>query len=124
MVQNDDIKVRLTLTDGINPYTISALNALEVYVYVIDGANKKLVSTHKLNAGGLYNIAIDDDPSGKVTFVIQRQDTVEIKIGKLYAEVRLRLSASSEYISSVRNIGSTGIYITTIDQTANPNSLK
>lgn len=123
MVQNSDIKVRLTITDGTNPYVISALDDYEVYTYVLNGKDKTLIATYKKGNTGKYGISIYDDATGKIDIIIHRQDTKNSPSGKLYAEVRIRVTANSAYVSSVQNLGATGIEIGTIELTANKNSL-
>lgn len=123
MVQNSDIKVRLTITDGTNPYVISALNDYEVYTYVLNGKEKTLIATYKKSNTGKYGISVYDSITGKIDIVIHRQDTKNSPAGKLYAEVRIRLTTDSAYVSSVQNLGATGIEIGTVETTANKNSL-
>lgn len=123
MVQNSDIKVRLTLTDGTNPYVISALNDYEVYTYVLNGKDKTLIATYKKSNTGKYGIDVYDPLTGKIDIIVHRQDTKNAPSGKIYAEVRIRITADSAYVSSVQNLGATGIEIGTIETTANKNTL-
>ena len=46
MVQNNDIKVRLTLTDGTNPYTINSLDDYG-FIFIILAVRKVLIATIK-----------------------------------------------------------------------------
>lgn len=126
MIQNNDIKVRLTLQDSTpTPYVISNLNDYEVYIYnKPTGENKKLLATYRKNDTGAFAIITYDDINGKIDIVINRQLTRGIIDGKLYAEVRVQLNAGSEFISSLQNIGANGILIDTLYTSANPNSLK
>lgn len=124
MVQNSDIKVRFTLTDGTNAYNISALNDYEVYIYTLTALKEKtLIATYKKSNAGKYGITVDDAPNGKIIVTVHRQDTINAAPGKLYAEIRLRLTATSEFVSSVQNVGATGIEVTTLDKTANTKNL-
>lgn len=124
MVQNNDIKVRATLTDGTNPYVISALNNYELYVYSVSGNNKKLLASYKKSNTGIYSILVFNDALGKIDIVINRQLTRYLPNGtSLYLESRVRVTAGSEFISSIQNIGSNGILITTLNSSANPDSL-
>lgn len=123
MVQNNDIKVRLTLTDGTNAYAISALNDYEVYLYNLTGKDKTLLATYKKSNTGVYGIAVYDDAAGQIDIVINREVTKNAPSGKLYAEVRIRISAGSEFISSYQNLGSTGVEIDTLLATANKNTM-
>jgi hypothetical protein len=126
MIQNDDIKVRVTISDSAGvPLTISALNAVEIYLYTINqntGA-KEIKATYRNTGTGLYEITTFDDANGIVEFVINRQLTRTLPDGKLYLETKVRLSAGSEFISSVQNIGAKGVEIDTIEMTANKNTL-
>ena len=124
MVQNNDIKVRATLTDGTNPYTISALNNYELYVYSVFINDKKLIATYKMGNTGVYGITIFDDVNGKVDFVINREMTRKLPDGtKLYLETRVQITAGSEFISSLQNLGANGVLIDTIISSANSSSL-
>jgi predicted component of type VI protein secretion system len=122
IVQNSDITVRLTITDGTNPYAISSLDDYEIYLYTLSGKDKVLVANYKKSNAGKYGITVYDPITGKVDIVIHRQDTKDIE-GKLYAEVRIRLTATSDYVSSVQNLGQTGIEVTTVLKSAAPNYL-
>lgn len=123
MVQNNDIKVRLTLTDGTNPYTINSLDDYEVYIYNLSGKDKNPIATYKKGNTGKYGITVNDSANGKIDIVIHRQDTKNATAGKLYAEVRVRLTAGSEFIASKQNVGSTGVEITDLLTSANKTSL-
>ncbi len=123
IVQNSDLKVRFTLTDGTNPYVISALNDYEIYTYVLSGKEKTLIATYKKSNTGKYGIAVYDPVTGKVDIVVHRQDTKNAPSGKLYAEVRIRVTTDSAYVSSVQNLGETGIELGTVELTANKTSL-
>lgn len=124
MIQNDDIQARITITDSAGtPLTISALNALEVYLYELVKGLKVLKATYVLGNAGLYGIETYDDANGIVDIFINRQLTRTLSTGKLYLETKVRLTASSSFISSVQNIGSTGVEIDTVEMTANNNTL-
>lgn len=124
MIQNDDIKVELTIRDSAGtPLTISALNALEVYLYTLVKGVKELKATYRNGNTGLYGMTITDDAGGVVEIVINRQLTRGLPDGKLYLETKVQLNAGSEFISSLQNVGSAGIEIDTIEMTANKNTL-
>lgn len=124
MIQNDDIQARLTITDSAGtPLTISALNALEVYLYELVRGEKSLKATYKKGNTGLYGITTVTDASGIVDIFINRQLTRTLSTGKLYLEVKVQLSASSSFISSLQNIGSSGVEIDVVEATANNNTL-
>ena len=124
MIQNDDIKIELTIRDSAGtPLTISALNALEVYLYTLVKGVKELKATYRNGNTGLYGMEVTDDAGGVVEIVINRQLTRALPDGKLYLETKVQLNAGSEFISSLQNVGSPGIEIDTIEMTANKNTL-
>lgn len=124
MIQNDDIQARITITDSAGtPLTISALNALEIYLYELVKGLKVLKATYKKGNTGLYTITTVTDASGIVDIFINRQLTRTLSTGKLYLETKVRLTASASFISSLQNIGSTGVEIDTVEMTANNNTL-
>lgn len=124
MIQNDDIQARVTITDSAGtPITISALNALEIYLYELVKGEKALRATYKKGNTGLYGITTVTDASGIVDIFINRQLTRTLITGKLYLETKVQLTASSSFISNLQNIGSVGQEIDTIEKTANPNTL-
>jgi hypothetical protein len=124
MVQNNDIQVRITLKDedGV-AFTISALNALEFYAYRLDNNQKVLIATYKKSNTGVYGITTITDGSGIVEIILNREKTRNLPNGIVYLETRIQLSASSEFISSLQNLGVNGTQIDTTTTSANPNSL-
>lgn len=124
MIQNDDIQARLTITDSAGvALTISALNALEVYLYELVKGLKVLKATYKKGNTGLYGITTVTDAAGIVDIFINRQLTRTLSTGKLYLETKVQLNASASFISSLQNVGSLGIEIDTVEMTANNNTL-
>jgi hypothetical protein len=123
MIQNSDIKVRLTLNDSAgSPYVIAALNAYEVYIYRENKGEKELLKTYKNTNTGPYAITVYNSAAGKIDIVLNRELTKSAPAGKLYAEVRIRLVAGSEFISSRQNLGGYS-EIDTLTTTANSSSL-
>jgi hypothetical protein len=124
MVQNNDIQLRVTIKDedGV-AFTISALNALEFYVYRLENNNKVLIATYKKSNTGVYGITTITDASGIVEIVLNREKTRTLTTGKIYLETRIQLTATSAFISSLQNLGATGIEIDTNVTSANPDSL-
>jgi len=124
MIQNDDIQARVTITDNSgNPIVISSLNALEIYIYELIKGEKSLKATYKKGNAGLYKITTYDDANGVVDIIINRQMTRTLTTGKLYLETKAQFNATSDFISSLQNIGSTGVEIDLVEKTANANSL-
>jgi hypothetical protein len=124
MIQNNDIQLRVTIKDedGV-AFTISALNALEFYVYRLENNNKVLIATYKKSNTGVYGITTITDASGIVEIVLNREKTRTLTTGKIYLETRIQLTATSAFISSLQNLGATGIEIDTNVTSANPDSL-
>lgn len=124
MVQNNDIQVRITIKDEAGvAYNISALNACEVYAYRLSGNEKVLIATYKISNTGLYDITVIDAANGIIEIILNREKTRTIPDGKVYLETRIRITATSAFISSLQNLGATGIEIDTNATSANPNSL-
>lgn len=126
MLQNNDIQIRITLTDEAGtPFVISALNALELYAYRLDSKNEKIeVATYKKSNAGVYGITTINDATGIVEIVLNREKTRNLPAGIVYLEPRIQIAASSEFISSLQNLGAIGIAIDTNYTSANPNSLQ
>lgn len=126
MIQNNDITLRITVTDdGGTPFTISALNALEFYVYRNENNKKILIATFKSTNTGIYGITTITDNAGVVEIVLGREKTREIPANaKIYVETRLQLSASAEYKDSLENLGGAGVEIDLSQSSANPDSLR
>lgn len=125
MIQNNDIQVRITLTDDIAvPFVISALNALEFYAYRMDGVKKIEIATYKKSNTGIYGITTVDDANGIVDIVLNREKTRELPMGQVYLETRIQLTATSEFISSLQNLGANGTAVDINNTSANPNSLQ
>lgn len=124
MIQNNDIQVRLTIKDedGV-AFNISALNAYEVYAYYLEGNVKKLFATYKNSNTGLYDITVIDAANGIIEIILNREKTRTLTTGKIYLETRIRITASSAFISSLQNLGATGIEVDINETSANPNSL-
>ncbi len=124
MIQNNDIQLRITLTDedGV-AFTISALNALEFYVYRLENNKKVLISTHKKSNTGIYGITTITDGSGIVEIILNREKTRQIPNQKLYLETRIQLTATSAFINSLQNLGVNGTEIDLSETSANPDSL-
>lgn len=124
MIGNDDIQVQVTIKDGVGvALTISALNAVEIYIYVMVKGVKTLKATYKKGNTGYYGIATINDADGIVEIILNRQLTRGLPDGKVYLETKVQLSASSSFISSLQNLGAPGVEIDTNQMTANNNTL-
>lgn len=124
MIQNDDIQARITITDSASvAIVISSLNALEIYLYELVKGEKALRATYKKGNTGLYKITTYDDANGIVDIIINRQMTRTLTTGKLYLETKAQFNASSDFISSLQNVGAAGVEIDLVEKTANANTL-
>lgn len=124
MIQNDDIAVRVTILDeNGDPVLISGLNALDIYIYDLVKSEKVLKATYRLGSTGLYKIKTITDASGIVEIIINRQMTRTFTSSKIYLETKAQFNASSDFISSLQNIGAPGVEIDTLEKTANNNTL-
>ena len=125
IIQNTDLQIDFTLTDDVGtPYVIADLNAYEVYLYNIKANVKKLVYTYKNTNAGISGITVVDSPNGIIEIILNREVTNQLPDGDIYAEVKIRLTANSEYVSSFKNLGVNGIKIGTIDSSVNQKSLQ
>lgn len=124
MVQNNDIQLRVTITDedGV-AFTISTLNALEFYVYSLENNTKVLIATYKKSNTGLYDVTTIDDVNGIVEIVLNREKTRTLPNAKIYLETRIQITAGATFINSLQNLGVNGTEIDTNLTSANPNSL-
>jgi hypothetical protein len=124
MIGNDDIQVQVTIKDQAGvPLTISALNAVEVYIYIMVKGSKTLKATYKKGNSGYYGITTVNDSGGIIEIILNRQLTRGLPEGKIYLETKVQLSASSSFISSLQNVGAPGVEIDTNEMTANNNTL-
>lgn len=123
IVQNSDTEIEFTLTDGTTAYVINNLNAYEVYIYNVTVTDKILLATFKNTNTGVYAIEVASSATGKIRVILNREMTRNLASGKVFAEIRIRVTADAEFISSRQNLGITGIEIATAQTSANPNSL-
>lgn len=125
MIQNNDIQIRITLTDDTGmAFVISALNALELYAYRLDGVKKIEIATFKKSNTGIYGITTVNDANGIVDIILNREKTRELPSTIVYIEPRIQLTATSDFINSLQNLGASGIKIDLNETSANPNSLQ
>lgn len=111
-LQGEDIQVRLTLTDGTNAIPPSTLDAYSVNVYYLDAFGvKQNLATYKSTNTGLYDIVVFSDALGKIDIIINRELTKTITGSKLYAEVFIKETASSEFILSKSVNGTSAIFL-------------
>jgi hypothetical protein len=124
VIQNTDTTVRFTLKDSAGvAIAISSLSAYEIYVYRIFNNQKIIVASYKDSNTGIYDIVVNDGPNGKIDIILNREITSKTEPSKLYAEVRIRKTATSAFISSLQNLGEEGMLIGELKSTINSNSL-
>ena len=123
-IQGEDIQVRLTITDGTNPIAPSTLDAYSVSVYYIDAiGDKQNLATYKSSNTGLYDIVVFSDVDGQIDIIVNRELTKTITSGKLYAEVFIKETATSEFIASKSVNGVNAIFLCNFYTSANSSAL-
>lgn len=123
-VQGEDIKVRFTLTDGTTAIAPSTLDAYSINVYYVDAAGIKTnIATYKSTTTGLYDIVVFNDAAGKIDIIINREQTKLIGKGKVYGEVFIKETATSEYILSKSVNGATAIYLFDMETSSNSSAI-
>ncbi len=124
IVQNTDTVIRITLKDSTGTaIDISTLSAYEVYLYQIVNNVKVKVAYFKSSNTGIYDVIVNDAPNGKIDVILNREVSINTPPGTVYAETRIRQTATSTFISSVENLGVNGIEVGEIVSTANATSL-
>ena len=123
MIQSEDIKIRLTLTDGTSAILPSSLDSYSVVVYYIASGKKTVIATFSSEESGLYGITVYDNAAGKIDVVLNRDVTAKIPPSKVYAEVFIKETASAEYISNLAKNGASDIHLFDIEAAAKTNSI-
>ena len=116
-----DIPIEFTVTDNdSNPLAISSLFAYHIYVYSIAAGIKTLLLSFKDTPVEVEDlpITIDDDAAGIISIVIPRASTISYGNYTLIAELKLKLTASAEFESSLQVAGDDGFVIGYIKKTA------
>lgn len=123
MIQGEDIKVRFTLTNGTVPIVPSTLNAYSISIYYVDEFGvKNLLATYK-GGTGLYDIVVFNNTLGQLDIIINRELTRGLGKCKVYGEVFIQETATSEFISSLSHNGVNEIFLFDFETSANPNPL-
>lgn len=123
LVQNNDIKVRYTITiDGV-PAIINDLADYHVYVYHLNNGVPKLLATYKKDNVDEFTIEVEDSAAGKITTVIPRTLTRTLAKGNLFAEVKIQIESGAPYIDGVANVGKNNLLIGELTASPNPNLL-
>lgn len=121
IVQGQDVKVRMTMTDGTNPIKPSDLDAYAVSVYYLASGVKKQLAKFESTVSGAYGIDVFDDDDGKIDFIVNREITPKIPAGEVYGELWIKETATSEYILSKSKSGVSGVLLFEMTAAANPN---
>ena len=101
---------------------IADINDYNIYVYQLaNNVKTHLFTFRKTPVGTDKQIEVVDTTT--IGFVVDRTQTVECNTGKLYAEIEVQLTATSEYISSLQNSAGDGYVICNIVESANPLAL-
>lgn len=123
MLPNTDNKYRFKITSNGVALPINSINDYHVYIYSLSGNDKILLAVYKKNNTGQFAIGIDVTLSNAITIVVSRELTRGLVTGSIYAEVMVRLTATSDFVNSVMNNGTTGIVIDKVEVSANPNGM-
>jgi hypothetical protein len=102
--------------------SIASLYDYNVYVYYVKNGIKTNVATFKKTpVGNDKSIIVVDTYT--IGFIVDRLATKLCPVGDIFAECVIKMSASSDYISSLDKKGQDGFLIGTIVQSANPNGM-
>jgi len=101
---------------------ISSMNDYNIYVYQLVNGVKHNLFTFKKTPGTNDNpiVIVDSETQG---FIVDRTMTLKCKPGDLYIESVVKLTATSDYISSLIKTGMDGIKLCTLIQSANPSAM-
>jgi hypothetical protein len=121
MIQGEDIKIRLTMTDGTNPIVPSTLFAYAVVVYFLATGKKTQIAKYESGTTGAYGIDVFNDVLGKIDIILNRELTPKIPVGIVYGEVWIKETASAEYLLSKSKKGVSSVLLFEMDASANAN---
>jgi hypothetical protein len=101
---------------------IANLEDYNIYVYQLNNNVKThLFTFRKTPVGDDKQIVVVDTET--IGFVVDRTQTVLCDTGRLYAEIEVQLTANSNYISSLQNVGNDAYVVCNIVESANPLAL-
>lgn len=102
---------------------LASLNDYNVYVYYIKNDIKTNLFTFKKNPVGNDKpiVVVDSETQG---FIVDRTMTLKCPPGDLYIESVIKLTATGDYISSLKKTGVDGLILCTIIQSANGNAMQ
>lgn len=123
-LQGTDITVKLTLTDStgtaVDPTT---LDGYLIEIYTNDQKKNSLLTFAKTPATGQEPIEVVDAPGGIVQIVIPRAWTNDARTGIIYAEMKVKSTATSQYQSSKAVSGKGNIVICELINSSNPDAI-
>jgi hypothetical protein len=108
--------------DSGNFIPLASMNDYNIYVYSIKNGIKTNIVTFKKTPVGTDKpiIIVDSETQG---FIVDRTITKNIPPGDLYVESVIKMTATSDYVSSLRKSGVDGLLLCTIVQSSQPNSM-
>jgi len=121
VLQGTDVSMRtFQIKDdaGVN-IAIADINDYNIYVYTVsNGVKTHLFNFKKTPVGDDNEIVVVD--TNTIGFIVNRNLTKTLEPCRLYAEIEVQLTASSDYISSLINSGKDSFIICDIVQSSNP----
>lgn len=124
VLQGTDVSMRtFQIKDdaGVN-IAIADINDYNIYVYTLDnGVKTHLFNFKKTPIGDDNDIVVVD--ANTIGFIVNRDLTKGLEPCRLYAEIEVQLTASSDYISSLINSGKDSFVVCDIIQSSNPKAL-
>lgn len=125
VLQGTDVTRRdFTIKDSTGvTVNIADINDYHIYVYSLTNGLKKNLLTFKKTPVASTDKQIIVVNTTTIGFIVDRNYTKTAKPGKLYAEIEIQMTATSDYVSSLQNSGADAYEICEIIQSANPTEL-
>lgn len=124
MIGFEDKKIGVSLKASGVALPLSSLNDYHFYIYKICGNKKQVVATYKKSNTGMFAITPDGTETNKGYVVFNRKQSGVEEGETIYLEVMVQFTAGSEFISLKQNKGKTGVFLATIEETANNGELQ
>lgn len=124
MISFEDKKIGVSLKANGVALPLPSLNDYHFYIYKMCGSKKQTVATYKKNNTGMFAITPAVTPTNKGYIVFNRKQSGVEEGESIYLEVMVQFTAGSEFISLKQNKGKTGIFLATIEETANNGELQ
>ncbi len=101
---------------------LASMDDYNIYVYSLKNGVKTNVVTFKKTPVGTDKaiIVVDSETQG---FIVDRTVTKITPPGDLYVESVIKMTATSDYVSSLRKSGVDGLLLCTIVQSSQPNAM-